>query len=140
MKRFIEGADYDQATLSPVRFDDYVKEDNPVRVIDAFVDALNLAELGFDVVPEAIGKPGYHPALMLKLYLYGYLNQIQSSRRLERECGRNIELIWLASRLAPDFKTIADFRKNNGRLFVPSVDSLLCCAEISISSMKQALR
>ena len=104
MKRFIEGADREQATLFPVRLDEYVKEDNPVRVIDAFVDALNLAELGFDVVPEATGRPGYHPALMLKLYLYGYLNQIQSSRRLERECGRNIELIWLASRLGPDFK------------------------------------
>ena len=114
MKLFIEGADREQATLFPDQLDDYVNKDNPVRVIDAFVDALNLAELGFDVVPEATGRPGYHPALMLKLYLYGYLNQIQSSRRLERECGRNIELIWLASRLAPDFKTIADFRKNSG--------------------------
>jgi transposase len=93
MKRFIARADREQATLFPDRLDDYVDEDNPVRVIDAFVDALNLAELGFDVLPEATGRPGYHPALMLKLYLYGYLNQIQSSRRLERECGRNIELI-----------------------------------------------
>ena len=114
MKRFIEGADRNQATLFPERLDDYVGDDNPVRAIDAFVDALDLSGLGFDVVPEATGRPGYHPATMLKIYVYGYLNQVQSSRRLERECGRNVELIWLTGSLKPDFKTIADFRKDNG--------------------------
>ncbi len=115
MKRFIEGLDRGQSTLFPERLEDYIEEDNPVRAIDAFVDALDLAELGFGgVVPEATGRPGYHPATLLKIYLYGYLNQVQSSRRLERECGRNIELIWLTGRLMPDFKTIADFRKDNG--------------------------
>jgi transposase len=114
MKRFIEGVDRDQATLFPERLDDYVSDDNPARAIDAFVDALDLSALGFDVVPEATGRPGYHPATMLKIYVYGYLNQIQSSRRLERECGRNVELIWLTGSLKPDFKTIADFRKDNG--------------------------
>jgi len=114
MKRFIEGVDRDQATLFPERLDDYVRDDNPVRAVDAFVDALDLSALGFDVVPEATGRPGYHPATMLKIYVYGYLNRIQSSRRLERECGRNVELIWLTGSLKPDFKTIADFRKDNG--------------------------
>ena len=114
MKRFIEGADRNQATLFPERLDDYVGADNPVRAIDAFVDALNLRAWGFDVVPEATGRPGYHPSTMLKIYVYGYLNQVQSSRRLERECGRNVELIWLTGSLKPDFKTIADFRRDNG--------------------------
>lgn len=114
MKRFIEGADRNQATLFPERLDDYVSDDNPVRAIDAFVDALDLSALDFDVVPEATGRPGYHPATMLKIYVYGYLNQVQSSRRLERECGRNVELIWLTGSLKPDFKTIADFRRDNG--------------------------
>ena len=114
MTRFIEGLDRSQTTLLPECVDDYVGEDNPVRAIDAFIDMLDLAALGFDVEPEATGRPGYHPATMLKLYLYGYLNQVQSSRRLERECGRNLELIWLTGRLKPDFKTIADFRKDNG--------------------------
>ena len=114
MARFIEGRDRDQATLFPERLDEAIDADNPVRVVDAFVDALNLAELSFDVSPEATGRPGYHPATMLKLYLYGYLNQVQSSRRLERECQRNVELMWLVQQLKPDFKTIADFRKDNG--------------------------
>lgn len=114
MKRFIEGVDRGQATLFPERLDDAIRDDNPVRVVDAFVDALDLAELGFDVEPEATGRPGYHPATMLKIFLYGYLNQVQSSRRLERECGRNVEMMWLTGHLAPDFKTIADFRKDNG--------------------------
>lgn len=114
MKRFIEGTGRQQTALLPECLDDYVDEDNPVRAIDAFVEMLDLAALGFDVEPEATGRPGYHPALMLRIYLYGYLNQVQSSRRLERECGRNLELIWLTGRLAPDFKTIADFRKDNG--------------------------
>jgi transposase len=86
-----------------------------VRVIDVFVDELDLAALGFDgVVPEATGRPSYHPGTLLRIYLYGYLNQVQSSRRLEREAHRNIELMWLVGRLAPDFKTIADFRRDNG--------------------------
>lgn len=114
MTRFIEGLDRSQTTLLPDCVDDYVGEESPVRAIDAFIDMLDLASLGFDVEPEVTGRPGYHPATMLKLYLYGYLNQAQSSRRLERECGRNLELIWLTGRLKPDFKTIADFRKDNG--------------------------
>ncbi|MEO0883701.1 MAG: IS1182 family transposase [Pseudomonadota bacterium] len=115
MARFVEGEDRDQALLLPPSLGDYIGEDNPVRVIDAYVDALDLLELGFGrVVPKATGRPAYHPSVLLKLYIYGYLNRIQSSRRLEREAGRNIELMWLTGRLAPDFKTIADFRKDNG--------------------------
>ena len=114
MKRFIEGLDRNQTTLLPECIDDYVEEENPVRAIDAFVDMLELGALGFEIEPEETGRPGYHPATMLKLYLFGYLNQVQSSRRLERECGRNLELIWLTGRLKPDFKTIADFRRDNG--------------------------
>jgi len=114
MTRFIEGVARDQVTLLPESLEDYVGEDNPVRVVDAFVEMLDLGELGFDVEPEVTGRPGYHPSLMLRIYLYGYLNQVQSSRRLERECRRNLELIWLTGRLRPDFKTIADFRKDNG--------------------------
>ena len=114
MKRFIEGRDRDQATLFPQRLDEAISADDPVRVVDAFIDALDLVELGFEVTPEPTGGPGYHPAAMLKIYLYGYLNQVQSSRRLERECQRNLELIWLTGSLAPDFKTIADFRRDNG--------------------------
>src|SRR3712207_2413781 len=115
MKRFVEGEDRRQATLLPECIDDYVSEDNPVRVIDAFVANLDLAELGFEgVIPECTGRPAYHPAMLLKIYIYGYLNRIQSSRRLERETERNLELMWLTARLAPDFKTIADFRKDNG--------------------------
>ena len=115
MRRFVEGQDRRQATLLPECLDDYVAEDNPVRVVEVFIDELNLGALGFDgVVPEATGRPSYHPSTMLKIYLYGYLNRIQSSRRLEREAGRNIELMWLTGRLMPDFKTIADFRRHNG--------------------------
>jgi transposase len=114
MKRFIEGRDRDQSTLFPERLDEVIDADNPVWVVDAFIGALDLAELGFDVEPEATGRPGYHPAMMLKIYLYGYLNQVQSSRRLERECQRNIELMWLVGQLTPDFKTIADFHRDNG--------------------------
>jgi transposase len=115
MKRFVEGEDRRQATLLPECIDDYVAEDNPVRAVEAFVDALDLAALGFDgVVPKATGRPAYHPATLLKIYIYGYLNRVPSSRRLERETQRNLELIWLAGRLTPDFKTIADFRKDNG--------------------------
>jgi transposase len=114
MKRFIEGVARDQVTLLPECLDDYVEDDNQVRVVEAFVEMLDLGALGFGVEPEATGRPGYHPGLMLRIYLYGYLNQVQSSRRLERECGRNLELIWLTGHLKPDFKTIADFRKDNG--------------------------
>jgi transposase len=115
MMRFVSGADRHQIALLPHRLDDYVSEDNPVRIVDVFVDELDLAALGFaGVTPAATGRPGYHPATLLKLYLYGYLNQVASSRRLEREAGRNVELMWLTGRLAPDFKTIADFRRDNG--------------------------
>ena len=115
MGRFVEGEDRRQSLLLPESLDDYVCEDNPVRVVEAFIDALDLDTLGFDgMSPAVTGRPAYHPATMLKIYLYGYLNRIQSSRRLEREAGRNIELMWLTGRLAPDFKTIANFRRDNG--------------------------
>jgi transposase len=116
MGRFVEGSDRSQTTLFPECLDDWIDEDNTVRVIDAFVDSIDLGELGFDgVVPEATGRPAYHPSVLLKLYIYGYLNRVQSSRRLEREAGRNVEVMWLTARLVPDHKTIADFRKDNGR-------------------------
>ena len=116
MKRFIEGASRHQGGLFPAHLDDFVDEDNPVRAVDAFVDMLDLRELGFSAVdPCATGRPGYHPAVLLKLYIYGYLNRISSSRRLEREAARNVELMWLTERLAPDHKTIADFRRDHGR-------------------------
>lgn len=115
MKRFVEGADRVQSTLLPECLDDWIDEENPVRVIDAFVDALDLAGLGFEgIEPAATGRPAFHPSVLLKLYVYGYLNRVQSSRRLEREAGRNLELLWLLGRLVPDHKTIADFRKDNG--------------------------
>ncbi len=116
MKRFVEGVDRGQSTLFPERLDEYIGEDNPVRVIDVFVDELDLGGLGFvRVEPQATGRPAYHPSVLLKLYIYGYLNRVQSSRRLEREAGRNVEVMWLTGRLVPDHKTIADFRKDNGR-------------------------
>src|SRR3954471_6169473 len=115
MKRFVQGQGRTQGTLLPECLDDYVAEDNAVRVIDVFVDELDLGEMGFQGVdPLATGRPAYHPSVLLKIYLYGYLNRIQSSRRLEREAQRNIEVMWLTGRLMPDFKTIADFRKDNG--------------------------
>jgi transposase len=115
MKRFIEGTDRTQVTLLAECLDDYIAEDNPVRVVDAYVEELDLHELGFEgAEPAATGRPAYHPAVLLKIYIYGYLNRIQSSRRLEREARRNVELMWLTERLAPDFKTIADFRRDNG--------------------------
>ena len=115
MKRFVAGADRGQLTLLPECLDDFIDEGNAVRVIDAFVDALDLAELGFGgVEAAATGRPSYHPSVLLKLYIYGYLNRVQSSRRLEHEAGRNVEVMWLLGRLAPDHKTIADFRKDNG--------------------------
>jgi transposase len=115
MKRFIEGESRSQLTLMPDCLEDYIGTDNSVRVIDAFVEALDLSEMGFDASAAATGRPGYHPGLLLKIYIYGYLNRIQSSRRLERESGRNVELMWLTGRLSPDFKTIADFRRDNGK-------------------------
>ena len=116
MKRFVEGENRNQSTLFPELLDDYVDENNPVRVIEAFIDECDLIYLGFQgVEPHATGRPAYHPSVLLKIYLYGYLNRVQSSRRLERETQRNVELMWLTGRLTPDFKTIADFRKNNGK-------------------------
>ena len=115
MKRFVEGVDRGQSALFPECLEDWIGEDNPVRVIDVFVEELDLAELGFGgVAPEATGRPSYHPSVLLKLYIYGYLNRVQSSRRLERETGHNVEVMWLSGRLVPDHKTIADFRKDNG--------------------------
>lgn len=115
MKRFVEGLDRGQSTLLPECLEDWIGEDNPVRVIDVFVEELDLGGLGFDgVAAEATGRPSYHPSALLKLYIYGYLNRVQSSRRLEREAGHNVEVMWLLGRLAPDHKTIADFRKDNG--------------------------
>ena len=116
MKRFIEGEDRTQVTLLPACLEDYVEAENPVRVVEVFVEGLDLGELGFaGVDPAVTGRPAYHPAVLLKLYIYGYLNRIQSSRRLEREAQRNVELMWLTGRLMPDFKTIANFRRDNGR-------------------------
>jgi transposase len=116
MKRFIQGEDRTQATLLPELLDDYVSDTNPVRVVDVFVDELDLNKLGFEGVdPASTGRPSYHPSVLLKIYIYGYLNRIQSSRRLEREAQRNVELMWLTGRLMPDFKTIANFRKDNGK-------------------------
>ena len=115
MKRFVEGSDRDQSTLFPECLEDWVGEDNPVRVIDIFVDSLDLGDLGFEgVVPQWTGRPSYHPSVLMKLYVYGYLNAVQSSRRLERQAGRNVEVMWLTRRLVPDHKTIAEFRKDNG--------------------------
>src|SRR5215468_1412776 len=134
MRRFVEGIDREQGTLFPECLADWIDEDNPVRVIDAFVDKLDLSRLGFDgVAPEATGRPSYHPSVLLKLYLYGYLNQVQSSRRLEREAGRNVECMWLTGRLAPDFKTIADFRRDNGGAIRSACRQfVLLCREVGL--------
>ena len=146
MAGFVEGVARDQSSLLPATIEDYVGDDNPVRAVDVFVDGLDLRKLGFTSVdPLAMGRPGYHPAMMLKLYIYGYLNRIPSSRRLERECQRNLELIWLTGGLAPDFKTIADFRKDNGkpicevcRMFVALCRelNLLSIASVAIDGSK----
>ncbi len=117
MRRFVEGMDRGQSTLFPECLEDWICEDNPVRAIDVFVDEVDLTDLGFiGVEPEATGRPSYHyhPLVLQKLYIYGYLNRVQSSRRLEREAGRNVEVMWLTGRLVPDHKTIADFRKDSG--------------------------
>jgi len=116
MKRFIEGEDRNQSTLFPECLEDYIAEDNPVRVIDVFVDELDLGHLGFGrIEPKITGRPAYHPSTLLKLYIYAYLNRVQSSRRIEREAQRNVELMWLTERLSPDHKTISDFRKDNSK-------------------------
>ena len=116
MKRFIQGEHRGQGTLLPESLDDYVSDTNPVRVVDVFVDELDLVNLGFEgAIPADTGRPAYHPAILLKIYIYGYLNRIRSSRRLEREAQRNVELMWLTGRLMPDFKTIANFRKDNSK-------------------------
>src|SRR5471030_1206713 len=136
MKRFVEGEDRSQSTLFPEHLEDYIAEDNPVRVIDVFVDELDLQELGFEgVQPEVTGRHAYHPGSLLKIYIYGYLNRIQSSRRLERETQRNVELIWLTGRLMPDFKTIADFRKDNGKA-ISSVcrEFIVLCRDLKLFS------
>src|SRR3974390_2721024 len=115
MRRFVEGSDRSQVTLFPECLEDWIGGDNPVRVIDVFVEGLDLGEIGFGgVVPEFTGRPSYHPSVLLKLYIYGYLNRVQSSRRLEREALRNVEVLRLTGRLTPDHKTIADFRKDDG--------------------------
>src|SRR3954452_14582184 len=134
MKRFVEGTDRGQNTLFPECLEDWIGEDNPVRVIDVFVDELDLAELGFDGIdPEVTGRPSYHPSVLLKLYIYGYLNRVQSSRRLEREARRNVEVMWLTGRLAPDHKTVADFRKDNGAAIRKvCVQFVALCREIGL--------
>ena len=131
MKRFIQGESREQVTLLPECLDDYIGQDNPVRIVDAFVEELDLLSLGFGGADPAVtGRPAYHPGVLLKLYIYGYLNRIQSSRRLEREAQRNVELMWLTGRLAPDFKTIADFRKDNG----PAIRRMCSQSEADISA------
>ena len=134
MKRFIQGQDRNQSTLFPESLDAYIDEGNAVRVVDAYVDELDLFSLGFERVnPKATGRPGYHPSVLLKLYIYGYLNSIQSSRRLEREAGRNVELMWLTGKLAPDFKTIADFRKDNGSAIQTACSQfIVLCRELGL--------
>src|SRR5215471_18490867 len=127
MRRFVEGTDRGQSTLFPECLEDWIDEDNPVRVIDVFVEELDLSELGFGGVdPEATGRPSYHPSVLLKLYIYGYLNRVQSSRRLEREAARNVEVMWLTGRLVPDHKTIADFRKDKWHCHPQGVRMLHC--------------
>jgi len=135
MSGFIIGEARTQATLFPEQLDDYVSEDNSVRVIDVFIDGIDLSALGFKTISAKTGRPAYHPETMLKLYIYGYLNRVQSSRRLEKEAGRNVELMWLLGRLAPDFKTIADFRKNNTKA-IRSVcrEFVLICRKLNLFS------
>lgn len=139
MARFIEGAEREQRSLLPASLEDYVEQDNPVRVVDAFIDELDLGAIGFaGVTPAATGRPSYHPSTLLKMYLYGYLNRVQSSRRLEQEARRNVEVMWLTGRLAPDFKTIADFRKNNGAA-IQSVCARFVALCVDIGMFKNAV-
>src|SRR5207253_4267240 len=136
MTRCVKGEERSQDVLFPERLEDWISEDNPVRVVDAFVDELDLRTLGFERATAAqTGRPGYHPATLLKIYVYGYLNRIPSSRRLERECQRNIELVWLTGQLAPDFKTIADFRKDNGKAICEVCRAFVAlCRELDLLS------
>ncbi|MDH3469503.1 MAG: IS1182 family transposase [Gammaproteobacteria bacterium] len=136
MKRFVEGEDRYQSTLFPETLDDYIAEDNHVKVIDAFIDELDLSGVGFRrVEPRATGRPAYHPSTLLKIYVYGYLNHVQSSRRLEKEAQRNVELMWLTGRLAPDFRTIADFRKDNGgAIRAVCREFIVLCRQINLFS------
>src|SRR5665811_1698600 len=137
MKRFIQGEHRTQGTLLPESLDDYVADTNPVRVVDVFVDELDLRQLGFEGVdPASTGRPAYHPAVLLKVSIYGYLNRIQSSRRLEREAQRNIELMGLTGRLMPDFKTIANLSQTTAKPSAVSAVSLRCCASNSACSLK----
>jgi len=141
MSGFVEGTDRSQRTLFPAQLEDYVAEDNPVRAVDAFVEGLDLGKLGFGrVEPLEKGRPCYHPATLLKIYIFGYLNRIPSSRRLERECQRNIELIWLTGQLAPDFKTIADFRRTTARRSARFARPLSSCAASLICWVRRVLR
>ena len=133
MSGFVEGEDRRQQSLLPRSLEEYVDEDNPARVVDAFVDELDLEALGFGLVPAVTGRPAYHPATLLKLYIYGYLNRVQSSRRLEREAQRNVELMWLTGRLAPDHKTIANFRRDNGlAIQAACAHFVVLCREIGL--------
>ena len=142
MKCFVEGADRSQSTLFPECLENWVHEDNPVQVVDVYVDELDLGEVGFvSVDPKTTGRPAYHPSVLLKPYIYGYLNRVQSSRRLEREAGRNVEAMWLTGRLAPDHKTIADFRKDNG----PAIGKVCArfaqlCRELGLLTIGSATR
>src|SRR5262245_19306823 len=116
---YVTGDDRRQPCFLPPVIDDYIEPDAPVRVIDVFVDGLDFRALDFErATPASTGRPGYDPRDLLKLYIYGYLNEVHSSRRLERECKRNIEVMWLVRRLAPDHKTVADFRRDNGSAIV----------------------
>lgn len=134
MSGFIEGVERNQSSLFPERLEDWVGEDHPVRVVDLFVDDLDLTGLGFERAAAArTGRPGYHPGVLLKLFIYGYLNRIPSSRRLEREAGRNVELMWLTCHLAPDHKTIADFRRDNARRSDVAARGSSSCADGSVS-------
>ena len=135
MTDFIEGENRKQATLLPERLDDYIAENSHVRVVDVFINEIDLKSLGFKTIPEDTGRPAYHPATLLKIYIYGYLNRIQSSRRLEREAQRNVELMWLTGRLAPDFKTIADFRRDNGKAIQKVCrEFILICRKLDLFS------
>ena len=142
MKRFVEGVDRSQSSMFPERLEDWIGEDNPVRVIDVFVDELDLGWiLALTGSPRETGRPGYHPSVLLKLYIYGYLNRVQSSRRLEREAGRNVEVMWLTGRLAPDHKTIADFRKDNGAAIRKVCSQFVAlCRQIDLCSPMPAWR
>jgi len=140
MSGFIEGENRYQSTLFPERVDDYVEEDSVVRVIDVFIDRLDISGLGFKAEAAETGRPGYHPRTMLKIYVYGYLNRVHSSRRLEREAKRNVELMWLTGRLAPDFKTIADFRKDNGKAIrLVCREFVMLCRKLNLIGDKLAI-